>query len=305
MTPGNALRARLPDQVVALRNSLDSNRDGASRKADAPKSSPKDLVGALHTAFGDNHSRAVPAESIILSGEFAPDSRAYAHTRPEQALRPPRNCARSQRMAAPRAWPAPRRVAQIAIPVSAKPDSASQRSHPATRLAKNICIYRPAPISDAYPNRRSFPATVDCLGCGAAAAQIQVGQAVNADVALLVFLRGSLGAKRDRILDFAGRPKAHSKFLELLYHQLGELFHTSSVVAQLPDDAWALPAFRFKPGEGFGVPVPSLRSAYDEGGQNELVITTDARYGYWRDETYVDSEALVVANLSKSGPAIR
>jgi hypothetical protein len=128
---------------------------------------------------------------------------------------------------------------------------------------------------------------------------------VNAEEALLVFLRGSLGAKRDRILDFAGRPKAQTKFLDLLYHQLGGFFRQSNVVAQLPDGAWPLPAFRFEPREGFGVPVANLRSAYVEGGQNELVITTDGRYGYWRDETYVDSETLVIADLSESGPTIR
>jgi hypothetical protein len=128
---------------------------------------------------------------------------------------------------------------------------------------------------------------------------------VNADEALLVFLRGSLGVKRDRILDFAGRPKAHTKFLDLLYHQLGELFRKSNVVAQLPDGAWAMPGFRFKPQEGFGIPITNLRTAYDEGGQNELVITSDGRYGYWRDETYVDSETLVITDLSKSGPTIR
>jgi hypothetical protein len=91
----------------------------------------------------------------------------------------------------------------------------------------------------------------------------------------------------------------------LLYHQLGGLFRKSGVVVQLPDGAWALPAFRFKPREGFGVPVANLRAAYDEGGQNELLITADGRYGYWRDETYVDSETLVVADLSKSGTTIR
>jgi len=128
---------------------------------------------------------------------------------------------------------------------------------------------------------------------------------VNADQALLVFLRGSLGAKRDRILDFAGRPKAHTKFLDLLYHQLGGLFRESSIVAKLPDRAWVLPAFRFKPREAFGVPIANLRAAYLEAGQNELVITTDGRYGYWRDETYVDLETLVIADLSKSDPTIR
>jgi hypothetical protein len=128
---------------------------------------------------------------------------------------------------------------------------------------------------------------------------------VNADEALLVFLRGTLGAKRDRILDFAGRPKAHTKFLDLLYHGLGGLFRESSVVAQLPDGAWTLPAFRFKPREKFGVPVANLRAAYLEDGQNELVITTDGRYGYWRDERRVDSETLIVADLSRTTPTIR
>ena len=120
---------------------------------------------------------------------------------------------------------------------------------------------------------------------------------MDAGDALLVFLRGSLGPKRERILDFAGRPKARAKFLDLLYHQLGGLFRKSSVVARLPDAAWKLPALRFKPPEDFGVPIRSFRTAYDEAGQNELVITSDGRYGYWRDETYVDSEALIIADL--------
>jgi hypothetical protein len=35
------------------------------------------------------------------------------------------------------------------------------------------------------------------------------------------------------------------------------------------------------------------------------VITTDGRHGYWRDETYVDTETLIIAGLSKSGPTVR
>lgn len=128
---------------------------------------------------------------------------------------------------------------------------------------------------------------------------------MNADEALLIFLRGTLGNKRARILDFAARPKARTKFLELLYHQLGGHFRESSVVAQLPEGAWVTPAFRFKPRETYGVPVANLRAAYLEDGQNELVITTGGRYGYWRDETSVDLETLVVADLGKSGPKTR
>ena len=36
------------------------------------ESSPKQLVDALHSAFGDHHARAVHAKGIILSGTFTP-----------------------------------------------------------------------------------------------------------------------------------------------------------------------------------------------------------------------------------------
>ena len=123
---------------------------------------------------------------------------------------------------------------------------------------------------------------------------------MTADDALLSFLHGSLGAKRERVLDFVRRPKARSKFLDLLYHQLGGYFCGGSIAAQLPIIAWRAPAFRFSPRADFGTPVASLRQAYDEGKLNELVVTSDGRYGYWRDETYVDSEILVIAAVTGS-----
>src|SRR4051794_24174128 len=36
------------------------------------KSSPAELVDALHKAFGNNHARAVHAKGIILEGVFTP-----------------------------------------------------------------------------------------------------------------------------------------------------------------------------------------------------------------------------------------
>jgi hypothetical protein len=117
---------------------------------------------------------------------------------------------------------------------------------------------------------------------------------LTAEQALLEFLEGCLAAKRRRVLDLARRPKARAKFLELLHHQLGDLFREACVVDQLPDAAWVTPALRFKPPREFGLPVTSLRAAYTDGGQNELVITVDGRYGYWRDEVIVDSERLVI-----------
>jgi catalase len=49
-------------------------------RAMVQRSSPADLVDALHTAFGDHHSRAVHAKGIILEGEFIPDPQAKKWT---------------------------------------------------------------------------------------------------------------------------------------------------------------------------------------------------------------------------------
>ena len=48
---------------------------------DTQKSSPGQLVDALHTAFGNNHSRAVHAKGIILEGSFTPDKNAASITK--------------------------------------------------------------------------------------------------------------------------------------------------------------------------------------------------------------------------------
>ena len=119
------------------------------------------------------------------------------------------------------------------------------------------------------------------------------------DATLLTFLRGSLGAKRERVVDFVARPKSREKFLALLDHQLGALFDSRCIVRELPSAAWQSPALRFRPPADFGIPAGSLREAFDELGQSELVVTADGRYGYWRDETYVDSTVLVAAVLDR------
>jgi hypothetical protein len=123
---------------------------------------------------------------------------------------------------------------------------------------------------------------------------------MTTDETLLAFLRGSLGAKRDRLLDFVARSKSRSKFIALLYHELGGLFDSACVVPDLPGAAWITPALRFRSVSEFGTSVRTFKSAYDELAQAELVVTIDARYGFWRDETFVDSEILVVARKVSS-----
>ena len=49
---------------------------GLQGQTNGQNSSPSQLVDALHTAFGNHHSRAVHAKGIILEGEFTPDPHA-------------------------------------------------------------------------------------------------------------------------------------------------------------------------------------------------------------------------------------
>lgn len=50
----------------------------ASQGALAAEPKPQQMVDALHTTFGDHHSRAVHAKGIILEGSFVPDPGARA-----------------------------------------------------------------------------------------------------------------------------------------------------------------------------------------------------------------------------------
>ncbi|MEO8770815.1 MAG: catalase family peroxidase [Ferruginibacter sp.] len=56
--------------------SINSNAQEAK-----PQSTPAELVDALHTTFGNNHSRAVHAKGIILEGAFTPASTAASITK--------------------------------------------------------------------------------------------------------------------------------------------------------------------------------------------------------------------------------
>ncbi len=115
--------------------------------------------------------------------------------------------------------------------------------------------------------------------------------------ALIQFLGATLAEKRDRICGFASKPKTESKFFDLLYHSLGQYFAPSAVSKELPDVAWASPAFAFVAPDQFGVPLESLREAYDRFGKGEgaLLISTDGRFGVWCDHTCVDERVLVAA----------
>src|SRR5437870_9137154 len=47
-----------------------------SPQLDDPIHTPAELVESMHSAFGNNHCRAVNAKGVIFQGEFTPDSHA-------------------------------------------------------------------------------------------------------------------------------------------------------------------------------------------------------------------------------------
>lgn len=57
------------------------NYDIAKAQQDSLKSSPKDLVNALHTTFGEHHARAVHAKGIFFEGTFTPAKAAATITK--------------------------------------------------------------------------------------------------------------------------------------------------------------------------------------------------------------------------------
>ncbi|MBO9699808.1 MAG: catalase family peroxidase [Sporocytophaga sp.] len=60
---------------------LPMNKRDIKVKAEGQKSSPAELVGALHAAFGEHHARAVHAKGIILEGTFKPSREASEITK--------------------------------------------------------------------------------------------------------------------------------------------------------------------------------------------------------------------------------
>ena len=120
---------------------------------------------------------------------------------------------------------------------------------------------------------------------------------------LVQFLEQTVALKRERVLDFAVRRKTREKFLALLHHQLGEVFDPGCVVKTLPESAWSQPARRFHPPNVFGEEAATLRRAHEGPGDSELVITSDGRFGFWRDE--FRSDAVLVQATSTKRPATR
>ena len=111
--------------------------------------------------------------------------------------------------------------------------------------------------------------------------------------ALLVFLDRALARKKERVIGFASKRKTRTKFLDMLYHQLPALFDERVVVEDLPERAWKAPAYLFIPPDEFGGVGHALGDVFEAEDGPILCISSDGRYGFFKDETYVDETCII------------
>jgi catalase len=75
------MKFSFPRQVLLPMIITTSAVGSLSGQSPEQTSSPKQLVDALHSAFGEHHARAVHAKGIILEGDFTPDPHASSITK--------------------------------------------------------------------------------------------------------------------------------------------------------------------------------------------------------------------------------
>jgi hypothetical protein len=110
---------------------------------------------------------------------------------------------------------------------------------------------------------------------------------------LAKFLAATMTDKVERFVGFARSPKHQKKILDALYHDFSKLLNRALIVRGLPDVAWDLPALIFRPPRQFGAPAPTLRAAHTQMLTPILVITLNGKYGFYREEDYLDTELLL------------
>ncbi len=115
---------------------------------------------------------------------------------------------------------------------------------------------------------------------------------MDATEALKTFLFNALvKTRRQRLINFAAKPKTQSKFLDAIYHDLEDCFDNSKRVDALPDSVVSMPGYKFQPPESFGHPIASLGDYYRGSAESYLVVTIDGKFGIYGPETFIDSRA--------------
>lgn len=102
--------------------------------------------------------------------------------------------------------------------------------------------------------------------------------------AILRFLSGALARRKERYLEFASRPKAQGKLLADFYHHFAGCFAKQAVVRELPAEAWTSVAYSFAPPKEFGIRWTTLREAYENMREAQLLVTADGRFGIHTQE---------------------
>lgn len=76
--PGEPLKTSEPEQKAQNMSQLDTPRTPTNSTR---QPAPQQMVNALYSAFGDNHSRAVHAKGIMATGSFEPSAEARSLTK--------------------------------------------------------------------------------------------------------------------------------------------------------------------------------------------------------------------------------
>ncbi len=107
---------------------------------------------------------------------------------------------------------------------------------------------------------------------------------VDAQDALVAFFSRTLARRHERYVALVSRPKGQQKLLGEFYHRLWDCFEPRHVVGDLPKAAWSTPAYVYGPAPPFGARWPSLRAAYGELTEGQLLVTEDGRFGIHAQE---------------------
>ena len=115
---------------------------------------------------------------------------------------------------------------------------------------------------------------------------------MEVQLALEFFLKNTLIAKKERVIGFIAKAKNHGKFLNLIHHELSELFDKSKIIKTLPESVLSMSGYLFNPPNKFGASVSTIGEAIDEFDTSFLLISSDGRFAVYGPETFVDERVL-------------
>jgi len=121
---------------------------------------------------------------------------------------------------------------------------------------------------------------------------------MNATEALDRFLKQVLDPRKaERYCDLIQRPKGQKRFLNDLYHTVGDSFRVGLSNTALSEAQRGQPGFSFSESRGFGVVETSIDDGYDElmPDTGWLLVDSSGSFGIYQPEDMIDDQRQIVA----------